>query len=84
LYCLGDSFRKIIVADEFEAKTTENVIIVLDKARRECCGQWYAILAVLTDHGIHFCANKRGEKGHVEHTFELYLKSITSNIFFAE
>jgi putative transposase len=71
---LDDSSRRVIAAGEFEAETTKNAIIFLDKARRECSRQWYSILAVLTDHGTQFCANKRDKKGFAEHGFELYLK----------
>jgi transposase InsO family protein len=70
---LDDSSRKIIAAGEFEAETTENAIIVLKKAQRECL-KWYSIKAVLTDHGSQFCANKRDKKGYAVHKFELYLK----------
>ena len=63
---LDDSSRKIIAAGEFEAETTENAIIVLKKAQRECL-KWYSIKAVLTDHGTQFCANKRDKKGYAEH-----------------
>ena len=31
-------------------------------------------MAVLTDHGTQFCANKRDKRGHAVHGFELYLK----------
>jgi len=47
---LDDSSRKVLAAGEFDNETTENAIIVLDKARRKC-RDWYSILAVLTDHG---------------------------------
>ena len=50
---LDDSSRKIIAAGEFEAETTENALIVLKKAQKEC-RKWYLIKAVLTDHGTQF------------------------------
>jgi len=63
---LDDSSRKIIAAGEFEAETTENAIIVLKKAQRDCL-KGYFIKAVLTDHGTQFCANNRDKKGYAEH-----------------
>jgi len=70
---LDDSSRKIIAIGEFEAETTENVLIVLKQAQKEC-RIWYSIKAVLTDHGSQFWANKRDKRGFAEHKFEQYLK----------
>jgi putative transposase len=70
---LDDASRKIVAAGEFEAETTDNALIVLKKAQRECL-KWYSIKAVLTDHGSQFFANKRDKKGFAEHHFEQYLK----------
>jgi putative transposase len=70
---LDDSSRKIIAAGEFEVETTENALIVLKKAQREC-RKWYSIKAILTDHGSQFWANKRDKMGCAEHEFELYLR----------
>jgi putative transposase len=70
---LDDSSRKIIATGEFGAETTENVLIVLKQAQKEC-RKWYSIKAVLTDHGAQFFANKRDKRGFVEHKFEQYLK----------
>jgi len=70
---LDDSSRKVVAAGEFDAETTKNALEVLDKARLECSWSWYSILAVLTDHGTQFCANKRDGKGHAEHEYEQYL-----------
>jgi putative transposase len=70
---LDDSSRKIVAAGEFDAETTENALVVLKRAQREC-RKWYSIKAVLTDHGSEFWANKRDTRGHAVHAFEQYLK----------
>jgi len=81
---LDDSSRRVIAAGEFDAETTKNAIIVLDKARRECSSQWYSILAVLTDHGTQFCANKRDKKVMWCMGLSCILRSIVLGIFFVE
>jgi hypothetical protein len=47
---LDDSSRKIVAVGEFDAETTENALVVLKEAQREC-RVWYLIKAVLMDHG---------------------------------
>ena len=69
---LDDASRKVLAAGEFDHKTSENALLVLKQAQSSC--DFHPILAVLTDHGSEFYANKRDEKGHAEHGFELYLK----------
>jgi hypothetical protein len=51
---LDYSSRKVLVADEFEAETTYNALLVLKKACWKYGLLWYSIKAVLTDHGINF------------------------------
>lgn len=70
---LDDASRKVLAAGEFDNKTTENVLVVLKKACGEC-EPYHPILAIVTDHGSEFYANKRDAKGYAEHGFEQFLE----------
>jgi putative transposase len=72
---LDDASRKILAAGEFDHKTTLNALLVLKQAIVECSSWHHPILAVLTDHGSEFYANKRDGKGYADHEYELFLKS---------
>jgi putative transposase len=71
---LDDASRKILAAGEFDHKTTANALLVLKQAIMECETWGHPILAVLTDHGSEFCANKRDAKGCADHEYEQFLK----------
>ncbi|MDR2720283.1 MAG: DDE-type integrase/transposase/recombinase [Nitrososphaerota archaeon] len=71
---LDDSSRKVLAAGEFEAETTKNALIVLKKACWKCSMQWYSILAVLTDHGAQFYANRRDKENNTAHAYEMFLR----------
>jgi transposase InsO family protein len=62
---LDDASRKVLAAGEFDHKTIENALLVLKQAQNTC--DFYPILAVLTDHGSEFYANKRDVKGYADH-----------------
>jgi transposase len=66
---LDDASRKVLAAGEFDNKTTENVLATLKNACKEC-KPYHPILAIVTDHGSEFYANKRDAKGYAEHEFE--------------
>ncbi len=70
---LDDASRKVLAAGEFDNKTTENALAVLKRACEEC-KPLYPILAIVTDHGSEFYANKRDAEGYAEHAFEQYLE----------
>lgn len=70
---LDDASRKVLAAGEFDNKTTENALAVLRKACGEC-KPYHPILAIVTDHGSEFYANKRDSKGFAEHEFEQFLE----------
>ena len=72
---LDDAPRKVLAAGEFDNKTTQNALVVLKKAYKEC-EPLYPILAIVTDHGSEFYANKRDEKGYADHTFEQFLEHL--------
>ena len=69
---LDDASRKVLAAGEFDKKTTENALAVLKQAYKEC-KPLHPILAIVTDHGSEFYANKRDAKGYAEHKFEQFL-----------
>ena len=70
---LDDASRKVLAAGEFDHKTTLNVLSVLVQAC-SVCGPYHPILAVVTDHGSEFYANKRDARGFAEHVYEQFLK----------
>jgi transposase InsO family protein len=51
-----------------------NALLFLKQAIVECSSWHHPILAVLTDHGSEFYANKRDGRGHADHEYELFLK----------
>jgi transposase InsO family protein len=71
---LDDASRKILAAGEFDYKTSENALFVLRQAICECESWNHQVLAVLTDHGSEFYANKRDANGHADHEYEQFLK----------
>ncbi len=71
---LDDASRRILACDEFDNETTENAIIVLDKAIR-FAKSYGGILQLITDHGTQFTANKKDKNGEADHRFEEYVKS---------
>ncbi len=71
---LDDASRKVLAAGEFDHKTTENALLVLKQAIEECESWNHPVLAVLTDHGSEFYANKRDAMGHADHEYEVFLK----------
>jgi len=71
---LDDSSRRILSCGEFDNETTENSIIVLDKAIR-FAKSYDGIIQLITDHGTQFTANKKDKDGEADHRFEEYVKS---------
>ncbi|MDR1993483.1 MAG: DDE-type integrase/transposase/recombinase [Nitrososphaerota archaeon] len=71
---LDDASRKVLAVGEFDHKTTENALLVLKQAICEGESWNHPVLAVLTDHGSEFYANKRDVKGHAAHEYEQFLK----------
>ena len=71
---MDDASRKVLAAGEFDHKTTENAFLVLKQAIKECESWNHPVLAVLTDHGSEFYANKRDAKGYADHEYEAFLK----------
>jgi putative transposase len=69
---LDDASREVLAAGEFDNKTTENALATLKSACKEC-KPYHPILAIVTDHGSGFYANKRDAKGYAEHEFEQFL-----------
>ena len=72
---LDDSSRKVLAAGEFDHETTYNALLVLKKACWKCSIQWYSILAVLTDHGSQFYANRRDVENNTAHVYESFFAS---------
>ena len=72
---LDDASRKVLAAGEFDSKTTENALTVLNQACKECELLYHhPILAIVTDHGSEFYANKRDKLGHADHEYVKFLK----------
>jgi len=63
-----------LAAGEFDNKTSLNALLVLEQAICECASWGHPILAVLSDHGSEFYANKRDARGHGDHEYEQFLK----------
>jgi putative transposase len=72
---LDDASRKVLAAGEFDNATEENSLEVLKKAIEQY-EYMYPIIAVITDHGSQFYANKRNKKGNADHGFEIFLKEM--------
>ena len=70
---LDDASCKVLAAGEFDHKTAENALSVLEQAVA-ACGVWQPILAVVTDHGSEFYANRRDAQGFAEHRYEQFLE----------
>ncbi len=70
---LDDSSRKILSAGEYERRSAEHAIELLDEAY-ENFFHVRPIREVITDHGTAFYANKRDKDGKAEHPFEKYCK----------
>lgn len=70
---LDDASRKVLAGGEFDHENTENSIKVLKEAI-EKSREYHPIIAVITDHGAQFYANKRDKKGNADHGFENFLK----------
>ena len=70
---LDDSSRKILSSGEYDGRSAEASIELLDEAF-EKYSHVRPIREVITDHGTAFYANKRDSDGEADHTFENYCK----------
>ncbi len=76
LAILDDSSRDMLALGEFENATTDNVIKLFEKARRELGVLAEFIQEVNTDRGTQFYPNKKDKKGEADHKFVEYLDSL--------
>ncbi len=70
---LDDSSRKILSAGEYDSRSAEASIELLNEAF-EKYSHVRSIREVITDHGTAFYANKRDKDGEADHAFENYCK----------
>jgi len=70
---LDDSSRKVLSAGEYDGRSAEASIELLDEAF-EKYNHVRSIREVITDHGTAFYANKRDSDGEADHPFENYCK----------
>jgi len=70
---LDDSSRKVLSAGEYDGRSAEASIELLDEAF-EKYSHVRSIREVITDHGTAFYANKRDIDGEADHAFENYCK----------
>ncbi len=70
---LDDSSRKILSAGEYDQRSAEASIELLDEAYEQY-NEVRPIREVITDHGTEFYANKRDKDGEADHSFENYCK----------
>jgi len=70
-----DASRRILAIGEFANATSSNSIKVLNEAEREAESFNSRILAINTDRGTQFYANKQNKKENAETEFQKYLRS---------
>jgi len=70
---LDDSSRKILSGGEYNSRSAEASIELLDEAFKKF-RHVRPIREVITDHGTEFYANKRDKDGEADHSFENYCK----------
>ncbi len=70
---LDDASRKILSCGEYDRRSAEASIELLDEAY-ETYLHVKPIREVITDHGTEFYANKRDKQGKANHSFEQYCK----------
>jgi len=70
-----DASRNILAGDEFDNATTENVKKIVKQAKRTAWTEYSALLMALnTDKGPQFYANKRNSDGKGMSEFEIFLQ----------
>lgn len=79
LAILDDASRDMIALGEFDNATTDNVIILFERARKELGALAQFIKEVNTDRGTQFYANKRNKNKEADHKFVEYLDSLGIN-----
>jgi len=73
--CEDDASRKLLAIGEFDRATGDHSIEILKKAEKEVEFINAYIVAINTDRGSHFHANKKGKKGKGKSDFQKYLES---------
>lgn len=72
---LDDASRKILSAEEFRNATTENSVLLLSEALKNCRSTYnMGIRECISDHGTQFFADKRDKNNSANHSFESFLK----------
>ncbi len=72
---LDDASRKILSEGEFSNATTQNSVLLLSEALKDCWSTYnMGIRECITDHGTQFFADKRDRNGFADHFFEGYMR----------